>query len=194
MQTKKEVIEGVTFVIHFHTEEDKQLLLEAKTKGVPLDGTYSAIKHKPHNPTGEYHLHVYDKGNEIFSINKSGSPHDGYHGVTIPKRAFDALKSKYPEWNWPSNRILESYTNVSFFETQVDSRSHLRPVKVASFKIDFTPNNWTEEYAGFFHGFADVPFETGGGWVSKTKAIVEGIDGQLNLVPIEKITFLDISE
>ena len=54
---------------------------------MPLDGTYSVMKHKPHNPTGEYHLHFYDRGNENFSINKNGSPHDGYHGATIPQKA-----------------------------------------------------------------------------------------------------------
>lgn len=191
MKTETVKLEGITFIIHFYDDKEQQLLLEARVKGAPLDGTYSAIKHKPHNPTGEYHLHVYDRGNEIFSINKSGSAHDGYHGVTIPKRAYDALKSKYPDWNWPSNRILESYSNVAFFE--VDNRSHLRPVSVGSFKIEHTPNDWTESFQGFYHGIADDPIHTREGWIARTKAIVEDVDGRLSLVPIEKLTFLDIS-
>jgi hypothetical protein len=85
---KTEVIEIDGFLIFIHeTEETKeQLLLEEKDIGSPLTGPYSYKKHQPHNPTGDYHLHVYKKENEIFSINKGGSGHDGYSGTRIPNK------------------------------------------------------------------------------------------------------------
>ena len=83
-------------------------MLEAKFKGTPLVGTYSVIKHQPHTNQGEYHLHVYDGKDQIFAINKSGKGHDGYHGVRIPNKVYQALIQKYNGWAFRPDQIIES--------------------------------------------------------------------------------------
>lgn len=140
-----EEIGGLTFHIFAHYKIDRDLLLEAKTKGTPLVGTYSANKYKPHKPTGEYHLHVYDGSNEIFSINQSGIRHDGNHGVRIPSKVFQALMTKYPKWRFPKNQIIESLDYTTGFDFR---GQFLRPVSVFSFRSDLTAV--IESFDGFF--------------------------------------------
>jgi hypothetical protein len=105
-----EIDDHLVMVTYHATTSD--LLNEAKTKGVPLIGTYSVIKHPPHTQPGEYHLHVYDGNNQIFAINQSGRGHDGYHGVRIPNKVYHALKNKYKDWLIPPNQIIESLTHT----------------------------------------------------------------------------------
>jgi len=100
-------IDDIRVIITYH-DASSSLLNEAKTKGAPLVGTYSAIKHKPHTQPGEYHLHVYDGKDQIFAINHSGSAHDGFHSVRIPNKVYQALSAKYKEWMFPPNQIIES--------------------------------------------------------------------------------------
>lgn len=102
-------IEGFLILVTYHSDADKsELLLEAKSKGTPLVGTYSVIKHQPHTNPGEYHLHVYDGQDQIFAINKSGKGHDGYHGVRIPNKVYQALTQKYKGWAFSPDQIIES--------------------------------------------------------------------------------------
>jgi len=108
-------IEGFLILVTYHSDADNsELLLEAKAKGTPLVGTYSVMKHQPHTNPGEYHLHVYDGQNQIFAINKSGKGHDGYHGVRIPNKVYQALTQKYKGWTIPPDQIIESlyYTYI----------------------------------------------------------------------------------
>ena len=58
--------------------------------------------------TGQRHLHVYKKNNELFSLNWDGSGHDNSRGSEIPKKVFDHLKTKHPDLTLPDNRIIES--------------------------------------------------------------------------------------
>jgi hypothetical protein len=157
--TEEEIkVEGVTFRVFHHSETDYQQLNESKNKGRHLIGTYDYDIHKPHNPTGEYHIHLRDKGNEILSMNKvSGTAHDGYHGTRIPNKAFKALKNKLPDWKWPDNQILESLEYTFFIDK--GSTKYLRPVKVFAHK-DFDLNT-VDSFVGFFHQFAEDPFLTG---------------------------------
>lgn len=106
-------IDGFLITITFHNDKS-ELLLEAKSKGTPLIGTYSVIKHPPHTNPGEYHLHVYDGQDQIFAINKSGKAHDGFHGVRIPNKVYSALTQKYKGWTFPPDQIIESlnYTYI----------------------------------------------------------------------------------
>jgi len=106
-------IEGYIIVIFFH-EEESQLLIEAKSKGEPLIGTYSVTKHQPHTQPGDYHLHVHNGNNQIFAINQNGSAHDGYHGVKIPNKVYKALVIKYNDWTFPPSKIIETvnYTYI----------------------------------------------------------------------------------
>lgn len=190
MKEKTIDIEGLTFKIFIHSESEVQQINESKDKGRKLVGTYTYDIHNAHNPTGEYHIHLRDKGNEILSMNKvSGTAHDGYHGVRIPNKAFKALKKELPDWNWPESQILESL-NYTYIISK-DSSEYLRPVKVFPHK-NYSLQN-VDAFVGFFHQFAEDPFLTGGngGWKERTVAIIEREDGYLVKVPIDCFKFLD---
>lgn len=104
-----EVLGGVT--VHFYFSESEsltQLLFEARHRGKPLGGPYSASFHKAHIPAGLDHLHVYVKQNELFAINRDGTAHDRSHGVEIPNRVADAIRDKYPDFTLPANNFIES--------------------------------------------------------------------------------------
>lgn len=181
-------IENYYFIIHDLEESSEELLLEAKHKGDKLVGQYSVMKHKPHNPTGEYHVHVYKKENEIFSINKSGKGHDGYSGTRIPNEVFNALTAKYPDWNFPESQIVESLQHKLILEKPM--KETLRRVSVSRHRFNAYD---LSGYEGYFHIFADDPFFTGGGggWINRTVALVENESGQINKVPAEAIRFID---
>jgi hypothetical protein len=109
------VMEVDEAVVHIYTENvPPQLLKEAKQgKGTPLAGTYFYRKDGPHVPTGQYHLHVYEKNNQLFAINWDGTAHDQSHGVTIPGKVFDAIQTKFPKLKLPANRIIESFSPLA---------------------------------------------------------------------------------
>ena len=92
--------------IYFRHGKDKNIL-EAQRRGIPLIGPYSYFKHPPHNPTGAYHLHIYCKQNELFSINKNGTAHDGSSGYRIPNKVANKLREMFPNWKIPDNNIIE---------------------------------------------------------------------------------------
>jgi len=96
-------------IVHVYTilPTSKQLLAEFTRH---LTGAYFYDKHKPHAPTGQYHLHVYLKNNEIFAINWDGSAHDQSHQTIIPGKVIKALKAMFPDLILPSNRIIECVT------------------------------------------------------------------------------------
>jgi hypothetical protein len=183
-------IEGTIFRIFRHSEREAQQLNESKNKGRQLVGTYTFDIHKPHNPTGEYHIHLRDSGNEILSMNKvSGTAHDGYHGMRIPNKAFKALKDKLPDWNWPANQILESSNYTYIVDKNVVK--YLRPVLV--FKHKNYDLQEVDSFVGFFHQFAVDPFLTGGngGWKERTVALIETEDGYIRKVPVTCFKFKD---
>jgi hypothetical protein len=74
------------YTVHYYARDDAMtvMLQEAKHRGRPLYGPYSVQKDQPHSSVGQYHVHVYRKGNELFGLNFDGSAHDQSHGVTIP--------------------------------------------------------------------------------------------------------------
>ena len=185
--------DGITFRFFKYSEIEIQQLNESKNKGRHLIGNYTFNIHKPHNPTGEYHIHLNDKGNEILSINKeSGSAHDGYHGVRIPNKAYQALKQKLPDWNWPNNQILESLQYTYILEKNVIE--YLRPVFVLDHKDHELKQ--VNSFLGFFHQFAEDPFLTGGngGWKESTVALIENEDGYIKKVPVTCFKFKDIDK
>lgn len=190
MQMNTEILDisGMIVLVHDCIEGEEDLLLEAKTRGTPLTGNYSFDKHQPHIPSGDYHLHVYKKGNQIFSINKSGKGHDGYSGTRIPNDVFSALQAKFPGWKWPSDQIIESLNYTYIIEKNM--REHLRKVRVPRYRLDAQEH---EGFEGYFHTFADDPFLTGGngGWINRTVAIIEKEDGALRKVPVDCFAFID---
>ena len=129
-------------------------------------------------------------GNELFSINSTGKGHDGSSGIRIPNQVFGALKNKFPDWNWPSDQIIELYSTNHF---QFANTKFLRPVSITSYK-DFSSLNYCEGFEGYFHGFADDPFVTGGsgGWKHRTVALIETLEGNIKKVPVDCVRFTDI--
>ncbi|WP_223648911.1 hypothetical protein [Hymenobacter psoromatis] len=191
MRQITEQIGGYTFKIYLHQEHDTdiKLILEGTTKGMPLGGTYSFIKHQPHNSTGEYHIHVYDDSNEILAINQGGTGHDGYHGTRIPNKVYRALVAKFPNWKFPSNQIVESTDYVTAFDFRHQT---LRPVRVMKHTMS---DSIVESFEGFFHRFADEPFLVGGtgGYFAKTIAIVESMDGNIRKIAVDRFRFTDVN-
>lgn len=110
-------LEGVviTFAFDSGSPEDqlfraksKQLLLEAKHRGQPLGGQYSARLDKAHSSTGQDHLHIYAKNNQLFAINKDGTAHDRSHGAQIPNRVAAAIRAEFPDFRLPTSGIIEA--------------------------------------------------------------------------------------
>jgi hypothetical protein len=182
-------LEGVNFNIYSHDLNETQELLESRNYKRKLVGNFGVTVHQPHNPTGDYHIHLSQDNNEILSINRNGSAHDGYHGVRIPNKAYKALKAQYPDWVWPDNQIIESMDYALFI-----SKDHLmgfRPVQVVAHTTETLKN--IPAFQGIFHRFADEPFLAGGnvGWVARTVAIVEDIDGRIFIIRKDAFRFLD---
>lgn len=190
MKVEQILMEGIEFSIITHDDDEVQQINEARQKGRPLTGNYSYELHSAHNPTGEYHIHLYEKGKEILSINKSGTAHDGYHQTRIPNKAYQALKNKYSDWNWPKNQIIESAGGYTYFFEKED-KFNRRLVRVSKYTLYAQSH---EGFIGFFHQFAEDPFLTGGdgGYKEKTVAIVETMEGYVRKTTIEAIQFLDV--
>lgn len=189
MINEKIEIEGLIFHLHRHDESEYQVLNEGDQKGRHLIGNYYYDIHQPHNSTGEYHIHLRDKSNEILSMNRGGSAHDGYHGAKFPGKAFKALQKKFPDWKWPKNRIIES----AEFTYLLDGNSgrSLRPVKVMKHR-DYNLND-VLAFTGFFHQFGQDAFLAGAsGWVERTVALIETEDGWIKKVPVGCFRFLDL--
>lgn len=117
-------IEDLTITIFYHPDTSS-FVIESKSKGNYLIGNYSYMKHPPHTSPGEYHIHVYDGQNQIFAINKNGTAHDGYHGVRIPNKVYNALVQKFPEWTFPSNQVIESL-NYTYFLKEISELSYIQ--------------------------------------------------------------------
>ena len=102
------------YVVHIWFNSDEmQEINEAKYKGSPLGGQYSAQLHQPHSSVGQKHLHVYAKNNQLFSLNKDGSAHDKSHGAVIPNKVVKAIKNHFPSFIIPDNNIIESASKAT---------------------------------------------------------------------------------
>jgi len=92
-----------------------RLLHESRT--VNLGRGYSSEFHRNNyqqNPDAmRDHIHLYFKNNELCAINRDGSGHDGSRGYILPKYAAQAIQNRYPDFNIPNNRVLESLENVN---------------------------------------------------------------------------------
>jgi hypothetical protein len=184
------IIDDITFRIFRHSDEEVQQITEAKDRRRALVGTYTYDIHMPHNPTGEYHIHLRNKGNEILSMNKGGSAHDGYHGAKIPNKAFKELQKQLPDWNWPNNQILESLQYTYILDK--NATNYLRHVSVFRHRNHELQD--VDAFIGFFHQFAEDPFLTGGtgGWKERTIALIETEDGYIRKVPVGCFRFTDV--
>lgn len=84
------------------------MLDDAKHKGIPLGGQYSAKVHQAHSSGGDKHIHVYTRNNQIFALNKSSTAHDQSHGVTIPNKVAKAIRKQFPNFVIPPGNFIES--------------------------------------------------------------------------------------
>ena len=101
-------IEEYTLYLYY-TPELENVIQEANKRGErDLPGRYSVSKHKPHTTEGEYHLHIYDRNNQIGSINQSGKGHDGYSGTQLPKKIIPQLQKLFRQFKIPDDGIIES--------------------------------------------------------------------------------------
>lgn len=89
------------------------LLKEANHRGKSLGGAYSYVKHPPHIPDGQYHLHIYKKQNQIFALNFDGTAHDQSHGIRIPNKVADAIQRLFPNVKLPTGNLIETDEKLS---------------------------------------------------------------------------------
>ena len=86
-----------------------QLLKEAGGNWKNMTGPYRYRVDGPHDATtGQRHIHVYKKNNQLFALNWDGSGHDNSKGTEIPKKVHDYLGNAHPDLSLPKNRIIES--------------------------------------------------------------------------------------
>ncbi|MCX6345310.1 MAG: hypothetical protein NT018_09605 [Armatimonadetes bacterium] len=71
---------------------------------------YTAVEHSPHSNIGQNHVHVYLKGNQLFSLNIDSSAHDKSHGIRIPNYVKEQFGITFPKYELPSNRRIASVT------------------------------------------------------------------------------------
>lgn len=83
-------------------------LQEARHKGKPLVGPYSARFERAHASYVQDHLHVFHRNNEIFAINKDGTAHDQSHQTHIPNKVASAIQKQYRQINLPDDGLIES--------------------------------------------------------------------------------------
>lgn len=100
------------YVVHIYFDIDSpitQQIDEAQHRGnIELGKQYSANKHTGHIDDGQQHLHIYAGQTQIAAVNADGSGHDGYSGTRLPNKVAKAIRAKFPDFNIPSNNILES--------------------------------------------------------------------------------------
>jgi len=101
-------VDEYTVHIVFRTTAEPTFLEEARHRGVPIGGVYSADLHKARIPSGQDHLHIYARQNHLFAINKDGTAHDRSHGAHIPNRVADAIKQNFPDFVLPKDNLIES--------------------------------------------------------------------------------------
>lgn len=83
-------------------------LLNEQRPAVDLGKGRSMLFHKAHVPNTEDHLHFFVKGARIAAINRSGTAHDGSHGVQLQRWALDGIKQHYPDFTLPPNGLIEA--------------------------------------------------------------------------------------
>jgi hypothetical protein len=95
------------YCVHILLAKGDVTLQEARHRGLPIGGQYSADLHGAHTTPGMKHIHVYAGTNQIFAMNIDGSAHDQSHGTQIPNKVAKALAQRFPDFKLPSNNIIE---------------------------------------------------------------------------------------
>lgn len=103
----------VNVIYHFETadrvaEVIVRLLLNEAKPYIDLGKGRAILHHKAHIPNTQDHLHFRVKGTNIAAFNKDGSAHDKSHGIQLQKWATDGAKKHYPDFNIPTDGLIES--------------------------------------------------------------------------------------
>lgn len=91
----------------FKKLHDEDVLFEARHRGTPLGGQYSAILHRAHIEPGQDHLHILVKRHQLAALNKDGTAHDSSHGIRLPNRVVTAIRAKFPKFTIPPDGYIE---------------------------------------------------------------------------------------
>ena len=92
----------------FKKFHDEDVLFEGHHRGTPLGGQYSAVLHRAHIHSGQDHLHIFAKQNQLAALNRDGTAHDASHGVRLPNRVVTAILSTFPQFTIPPDGFIES--------------------------------------------------------------------------------------
>lgn len=107
---KRFIFEIDEYIINFFIKSDDEsatILNEGRQRGSSLGGQYSAAHHTVPEP-GKEHIHVFAKGRAIFALNIDGTAHDNSHGVKIPNKVADAIRTHFQKFILPPNNLIES--------------------------------------------------------------------------------------
>ena len=107
----KFTVEEYTIYLYPSSIREKDRIEEARHRREPRD--------TPHSDSGQYHLHVYNRNNQLFAINKDGTAHDQSHGCRIPNKVAKVLRIRFPDYRIPSNNFIES-ADMSFGDVLVE--------------------------------------------------------------------------
>lgn len=117
------------YILHVYCADDA-VLEEARHRGTPLTGPYSADEHPSHITPNQQHLHIYFRNTKLFAINRDGTAHDASHGYRIPNKVAKALSQKFPKYQIAKDNVIESaeMTLASILiEIQVDRNASEEP-------------------------------------------------------------------
>lgn len=110
------------------------LILEAKVQFEPIPN----VKHHTYRidkqlgvggPGHQRHIHIFNRGEELFAMNIDGTAHDGYHQVKIPDDIAGFLSQK--GFQLPPDNIIEFMQFPSGGKLLVESVSNVAMNEVA---------------------------------------------------------------
>ena len=90
------------------SEPNTKLLKEAGGNWRKAPGPYRCRVDQAHDAaTGQRHIHVYKRDDQLLTFNWDGSSHDGTTG-RIPNKVYDYLKSQFPDLGIPDSKVIEA--------------------------------------------------------------------------------------
>jgi hypothetical protein len=94
--------------------DDVPRLAEAKYRGTPIGGPYSARLDRSAAPGGEADLHVFMEGTQLFAMYSDGARKHGKPGYRIPNRFAKGIHQHFPNFQLPDDGILETLEDSRF--------------------------------------------------------------------------------
>ena len=97
-------------------------LEEARTRGKPIGGPYSARLDRARPPAERDDVHVYVGQKQLFAMYSDGSRKHGKPGTRIPNRVASWITNNLPGFVLPGDRILEA-VNTEIRDLLVESEA-----------------------------------------------------------------------